>query len=103
VFKIIKKASPNTKYNKEKKNTTFIMISVLPCPHCQGGIEVIALNCGIFIHARRKDTTEVDPHASRQECEQLLANNLIDGCGKALRIVKKESGEYELSPLDYER
>jgi len=59
---------------------------VFNCPHCQMLVQVPrdGLNCQIFRHGVLKSNPDVQipPHASQAECEQLVANGLIYGCGK---------------------
>jgi hypothetical protein len=62
---------------------------VFTCPHCQGTIIVAhhELNCRIFRHGVYKHNGEqVPPHAPKEECDRLVAQNLIIGCGKPFRI-----------------
>jgi hypothetical protein len=59
------------------------------CPHCNGYIIVHRheLNCRIFRHGVYKDIIEpIPPHTSKVECDRLIAENLIEGCGKPFRI-----------------
>jgi hypothetical protein len=66
------------------------------CPHCGGVWEMLELACGIFRHAMYK--TEVNkspkhirhfnPHASLEECEKALREDVIYGCAKPIRITK---------------
>ena len=59
---------------------------VFNCPHCQMLVQVPrdGLNCQIFRHGVLKSNPDVQvpPHAPQAECEQLVANGLIYGCGK---------------------
>ena len=57
---------------------------VINCPHCNDFIIIYCneINCKIFRHAIYKNGTNVNPHASKEECERLLHNNEIYGCGK---------------------
>jgi hypothetical protein len=59
---------------------------IFNCPHCQMLVQVPrdGLNCQIFRHGVLKSNPDVQvpPHASQAECEQLVANGLIYGCGK---------------------
>lgn len=61
---------------------------LFPCPHC--GIVVMVFknekNCGIFRCAIHKNNEIINPHASKEECEKLKANDLIYGCGKPFII-----------------
>ena len=59
------------------------------CPHCQGSILVYhtELHCRIFRHGVYRNSGEpIPPHAPKEECERLVAANLIDGCGKPFRV-----------------
>jgi hypothetical protein len=72
-------------------------IQVYLCPHCQGGIEIEAVNCGIFRHAEDITTKEQNPHASEAE----IQGKSIRGCGKPFRVVVKQDGTYELVICDW--
>jgi len=62
-------------------------MSVVVCPHCKEYILIQELNCGIFRHGVVKTTGEQIPsHASKEECEAYLKDNLIYGCGKPFEI-----------------
>ena len=66
------------------------MTFFINCPHCEGTIEIIELNCHIFRHGVYKSNgQQIDPHAPQNICEQLIANNEIDGCGKPFQIIKE--------------
>jgi hypothetical protein len=57
------------------------------CPHCNGTIEIIEMNCRIFRHGVIKATgKQIDPHASKSVCDDLFEKGLIDGCGKPFVI-----------------
>jgi DNA-directed RNA polymerase subunit RPC12/RpoP len=57
------------------------------CPHCNDIIIIEKLNCRIFRHGIYKDSNkQINPHASKDECEQLIKNNEIYGCGKPFMI-----------------
>ena len=59
----------------------------ITCPNCNGMVEIIQLNCGIFRHAELKNNKgQVNPHASEEYCNYLLKEELIYGCGKPFRI-----------------
>lgn len=76
------------------------------CPWCfQTGLDskvIVAeteLNCRRMIHGVFKQGGQpVPPHASRVECEQLLQQSLINGCGKALQI----TADLKLVAVPYE-
>lgn len=59
------------------------------CPHCNGSIIIPynEVNCRIFRHgAYIADMQPVQPHASKEECDRLVAENKIVGCGKPFRV-----------------
>jgi hypothetical protein len=75
----------------------------LECPNCKELIEIKEeeIFCGIFRHAVYKNNMEqINPHASKQECDRLTENNDIFGCGMPFRCVKTDS-EYILEKCDY--
>ena len=62
-------------------------MNIVICPHCNEYIEIIELNCMIFRHGIIKsNNTQMNPHAPEEECNYLIANDLIYGCGKPFRI-----------------
>ena len=74
---------------------------LLPCPHCTGSISVEQLNCGIFRHGIFKDSgKQIDPHLNKIECDKLINQNLIHGCGKPFQIIKVND-KYEIKICDY--
>ena len=71
------------------------------CPHCQGLIIVIKLNCHIFRHGIYKNNgQQINPHAPKNVCDELVKNDLIFGCGKPF-LIKKEKDEYVSIICDY--
>lgn len=63
---------------------------IIQCPHCNQTIEVIELNCCIFRCGIYKATfQQIDPHSPKEQCDSLVNNNLIYGCGKPFKIEKK--------------
>lgn len=57
----------------------------IECPHCGGMLLIRAsdINCTIFRHGVWKHTNEpIGPHTSKDECDRLVAENLIRGCGR---------------------
>lgn len=70
------------------------------CPHCKCylTVEKEQLNCRIFRHGYYyldtpigiQLTNQVNPHASKEECERLIAENKIIGCGKPFRVVNRD-------------
>ncbi len=63
---------------------------IVTCPHCEAPVEIMKIACGIFRHGVMKTTgRQINPHASQEMCERLLAEDKIFGCGKPFRIVDK--------------
>lgn len=54
-------------------------MSYFICPNCQGLVEIIEVNCGIFRHAIYKDGNPVNPHMTQAEYEK--NKDKILGCG----------------------
>lgn len=45
------------------------------------------LHCRIFRHGIYRESREpISPHASKEECERLVTENIIEGCGKPFRV-----------------
>ena len=62
---------------------------IVNCPHCDQHILIEQLNCKIFRHGILKDTnTQINPHASKLECDNYILNDLIYGCGKPFKIIE---------------
>ena len=73
------------------------------CLHC--GLQIVIykheINCGIFRHGAMKDTgMQIGPHSSKAECDKLVTDNLIFGCGKPFKITKNNN-EYKIEICDY--
>lgn len=59
----------------------------IKCPYCNEYIIIEQVNCAIFRHGIYKSNyIQINPHALKNECEELINNNLIYGCGKPFRI-----------------
>lgn len=74
------------------------------CPHCNQLIEIIAINCAIFRCGVMRQTGEqVNPHASKIECDRLFEQGLIYGCGKPFRVIQDLSNPsmHQAIPCDY--
>ena len=77
----------------EKQPVTLVpeeSVYVFSCPHCLGTVvvHVNEVNCQIFRHAVMKATGEqVNPHAPKAFLDQLVAQDLIHGCGMPFRII----------------
>jgi len=62
---------------------------VTTCPHCNDQILIEQLNCKIFRHGILKsNNSQINPHASKEECEYYINNNLIYGCGNPFKIIE---------------
>jgi hypothetical protein len=59
------------------------------------------INCGIFRHGILKENNQqIDQHAPKRECDRLVKNNLIIGCGKPFKLVM-QSAVYIAEKCDY--
>lgn len=71
------------------------------CPHCQCSVEILEINCAIFRHATFKQSgAQLNPHASKEECDLLFQQDLIYGCGKPFRIIS-QNNTYIAEICDY--
>jgi len=62
---------------------------IVNCPHCNNHVLIEQLNCKIFRHGVLKsNNTQINPHASKEECDYYTNNNLIYGCGKPFKITE---------------
>ena len=91
-------------FKKVLKNRVLRMSSIefhsLTCPHCSGTIIVYPneLNCRIFRHGVYRATNEpIPPHTSKDECDRLVLENLIHGCGKPFMV----NNEIQAVACDY--
>ena len=78
---------------------------VLNCPRCEIGIEISAseLNCKIFRCGVYKHTyQQINPHSSLEECELLVRQNKIFGCGYAFEIIENTENSDETKIIDDE-
>ena len=74
---------------------------VVSCPHCDTFVLIEQLNCKIFRHGVLKsNNTQMNPHASKAECDSLAQQNLIIGCGKPFRVVENQN-TYVAEMCDY--
>lgn len=62
----------------------------IKCPHCEEYVIIEQINCAIFRHGVFKSgMIQINPHLSKLDCDNLVENNLIYGCGKPFRLVKE--------------
>ncbi len=76
---------------------------VFTCIHCNEPFVVRGcdFNCRILRHGVIRGTMKsMNPHAPRSECERLVRDGLIYGCGKPMRICDV-SGNYNVEICDY--
>ncbi len=62
---------------------------IVECPHCSEPILIFKkeINCKIFRHGVLKSTNQqIDPHLPKSECEFLVKNEKIYGCGGPFKI-----------------
>jgi hypothetical protein len=82
-------------------------ILIFRCLYCNEYIEVSIneINCQIFRHAIDKVTyQQINPHATKDECDKLIESNSIYGCCKPFKInVNKVNNimEYTVVKCDY--
>ena len=81
----------------------------IECPHCNQLMELIKqeINCAIYRHGIFKDTGgQMDPHAPKQVCDELVEKDLIYGCGKPFKIFENKNpvtkiANYYVEKCDY--
>lgn len=77
--------------NNEKNMEDICSEIIINCPHCDVPIIIKELNCCVFRHATIIKTGEqINPHASKKECDEYIIQGLIYGCGKPFQIIKQE-------------
>jgi len=75
---------------------------IVTCPHCKLQIAIEAINCAIFRHGVLKSNGEqINPHASKETCDQLISSESIYGCGKPFKVIEDTSGELIAIYCDY--
>lgn len=76
---------------------------IFKCPHCEIFIIVARneFNCKIFRHGCNKITGEqINPHATKQQCEAHLNSGNVVGCCKPFQIIVSNNEYYAIS-CDY--
>ncbi len=59
------------------------------CPNCNVMCQVpqCEIRCTIFRHANfKKDMSFVPPHASKEECDRWIKDDIVWGCGKPFKF-----------------
>ncbi len=70
------------------------------CPHCYGTVIIneAEINCGIFRHATFRETGEcIHPHATQEQCELLIHEGKIFGCGQPFKLEKNIENGWSIS------
>ena len=81
-----------TDFLKDKQIEFIDNIYYFECPHCKSTVQIAKneINCGIFRHGVYiKTGRNIPPHASKSQCEKLLMNKEIYGCGKPFKFNTK--------------
>ena len=74
------------------------------CPHCHDvfAVHPSEINCAIFRHGVLKHSgQQVDPHASKEVCDELAASGSIIGCGKPFKLIRIDSFGHIAQKCDY--
>lgn len=74
-----------------------------PCPHCglYTLVELKDLNCCIFRHGYYKaENIQVEPHASKEQCDLLVQNDKVLGCCRPFKILF-DNMSYKVMQCDY--
>ncbi len=74
------------------------------CLHCNEPFVVAhrEFNCRILRHGVFKHNLQpINPHSSKEECDKLVLNHSIYGCGKPLQIIDNSGGGYQVIICDY--
>ena len=78
------------------------MDKIVICPNCDELVMINELNCCIFRHGTMIDSgQQIDPHTSKEDCEELVKSGKIYGCGRPFKIVVLEDGQWEIQKCDY--
>ena len=78
------------------------MDKIVICPNCDELVMINELNCCIFRHAILIETgQQIDPHTSKEDCEELVKSGKIYGCGRPFKIVVLEDGQWEIQKCDF--
>lgn len=106
-----------TEEKQEKKSTRVVLDSsdnvyVFNCPHCDMFVQVEKnqVNCHIFRHAYLVNKLsngqiqllgQIGPHTPKAQCDQLIKEERIVGCGRPFKFVKQDNGEYRAEICGY--
>ena len=76
---------------------------IFKCPSCDEYIIVNTneVNCKIFRHGVfKKSHTQIDPHASKDDCDKYLEHDIMYGCGKPF-CLKFEDDKWYVDNCEY--
>ena len=82
----------------------YIMDLELNCPHCDLKflININEINCGILRHGAYIYNLEpINPHLPKDQCDKLVTDKLIIGCGKPIQIIFNNNGVVIAIKCDY--
>ena len=78
------------------------MDKIIICPNCDELVMISEINCGIFRHGNFIETGEqIDPHLSKEKCEELVKTGKVYGCCKPFHITLLEDGKMVIEKCDY--
>ena len=67
---------------------------VVECPHCKVPVLIEQLNCCIFRHGvLKKNGYQINPHSSKELCEDYFNKKLIIGCGKPFQVISNKNSK----------
>jgi len=64
---------------------------IISCPHCNDQIQIYLkeIKCAIYRHGVYKSNyKQIDSHLNEENCNNLIENDLIYGCGKPYQLIK---------------
>lgn len=88
----------------ERSEEKEVIFDFIQCPHCDGLVvcALSELNCRIFRHGILKSTgQQINPHANREECLELVNQNQLYGCGGPFRVTGEVSGSLVAEKCEY--
>ena len=75
------------------------------CPHCLSGVQVMKneVACKIFRHGayRQPGFPQIPPHLPKPQCEALVRDEKIVGCGKPFMFVFGSNGQNYVKICEY--
>ena len=76
---------------------------VFICPHCFEPFVVhnTELNCRIIRHFVFRNFEQLDPHASKEECDRVVREQLGFGCALPVELIADMNGKWSACICDY--